>query len=529
MYVLTDVNVPSAPQFPLSRDVSKSAAYSNTRSMLLESLRNLSTSFESPSSSISSSNEETSTTSINEQYQSLLVMFIGIYQNLTSQRSFGKSIAKNNEEEQEQDFNRLTLRVLISLISSLDIEKDAQSAIQAFNSLPSSSPSGSTTSSSTSTKSVSIESLQISPSRRTLDRIENKWTRIRLALEVLGELVAGIDGLLDPALLGEEEFEEWNGIQQTDRDSEMETEDAQLHRNNHQTNGESTGIHQNGEKQLEQKPLLISKDIRSLLSELPAILLSLGKASSISFTSPSSSSSSSSSSKASNKTASQGETTLISTQIDMPTQTAEDGSTGNENEKEQGTYVPALSEVFSFVHVRALECLNNLLITLARSGISEDGEVKAEKEADEAEEEDIDEASDAELPEDMEEMLNDHTATVDNADAEEGDMEADDDDDASHPVGNGQSNSNYLIDNMPTFQTVFEGLFHTLVDYQARYRNVIQGQLKGNDSRFESLQLVVEASVGCIWALTRLCDNHLVSQLNIDFHQLSQRTAIRTC
>lgn len=444
--------------------------------MLHESLRNLSSSFESSSSPTTQSSES------NEQHQSLLVMLIGIHQNLTSQRAFGKSTAKKDEEIQEQEFNRLTLRVLASLISSLDIEQDAQCAIQAFNSLPSASSASATSTE----KNVSIESVQVSPSRRILDSIENKWTRIRLALEILGELVAGVDGLLDPALLGEEEYEEWNGIE---KDSEMDTEEEQQ-------KGESTS---NGQIQNEQKPLLISKDIRSLLSQLPTLLLSLGKLSSISFTSPPSSSTPAS--KVSGKT----EENLISTQIDAPASSTQ-AAAGTNEESQKGTYVPALSEVFSFVHVRALECLNNLLITLARSGVSDETEAAGSKEEieDELEEE---EAGDDEIPHDMEEMLSESSGTIEDVLLDHG--EEDMNTEAGPEEVNGKSSS-YLLDNLSFFQNVFEGLFHILVDYQERYRNVVQGSLKSKDSSFEGLQLVVEASVGCIWALSRLCGEHLV-------------------
>lgn len=427
-------------------------------------------------------------------------MFIGIYQNLTSQRSFGKSTAKANEEEQEQEFTRLTVRILASLIKSLDVEKDAQSAIQAYSSLPSSTPMDQGKN-----KNISTESVEVSPQRRTLDALESRWTRVRLALEILGELVAGVDGLLDPALLGEEEYEEWTGIQEVD--DGMETEE-------HGADGAQSGSRSKvgNSANLQQKPLEISKDIRSLLSGLPAALLSLGKSSSISFTSPLTSSSSSTSTKQPAKA----EENLISTQIDSPSTTSSQANVPSSSQK--GTYVPALSEVFSFVHVRALECLNNLLITLARSGLSSQGDAPLNAE-DEDEEDVVDlGGDDEELPPGMEEMLSDNSGTIEgasNADEEDG-MDADhpEDEEADKVDSNGTT-SNYLLGDLSTFQQVFEELFHTLVDYHERYQAAIQASqaasTKKMDSSFESLQLAVEASVGCIWAVLRLCGERLVS------------------
>jgi len=118
-------------------------------------------------------------------------------------------------------------------------------------------------------------------------------------------------------------------------------------------------------------------------------------------------------------------------------------------------------------------------------------------------------AGDDEIPSDMEEMLSESSGTLDDASQEE-EMLADGVPDEDGTNG-AKSSTTYLLDNLASFQSVFEGLCHTLVDYQARYRSVVQGSLKDKDSTYESLQLVVEASVGCIWALTRLCGDHLVS------------------
>lgn len=496
VYVLTDVNVPSAPKFPLPRDVSKSAAYINTRSMLLESLRNLTSSFESFSSSSSkTSSTSSSSAEASEQLQSLLVMIIGIYQNLSLQKSFGKSASGPEIEAEEQEFTRLTLRILASLISQLDIEKDATSAIEAHASLPSTAIN--VASSTTGTQKPSSEAVQISPQRKTLDLIEGRWTTVRLALEILGEIVAGVDGLLDPALLGEEEYEEWNGISDSkeasslssndnaDGDMNMDAEDEDTTKSI--VNG-STAHHHHHQQQ-QQQTLFISTDIRTLLSSLPSVLMALGKPSRISFTSPSSQ-------KPSNST--KAEDNLISTQIDM----ADDATSSTKKEDESlptGTYIPSISEVFSFVHVRALECLNNLLITLARSNDSSEDDNNGSRQ---------------------------RSPDVEGLEAEMGDMDNDEDEDEDvegAPVSEDGTigdativtGENYVKDNMSTFQKVFEDLFHTLVDYQGRYQASVRqsttASSKNKDPCFESLELAVEASVGCIWALSRLCGNLLVS------------------
>lgn len=478
VYVLTDVNVPSAPKFPLPRDVSISAAYANTRSMLLESLRNLSSNL-----TISSS---TSSKATQEQIQSLQVMLIGIYQNLSQQRSFGKQSSNGNDiEAEESEFTRLTLTILINLISNSDIKQDTTLAVEAYSSLPDMNAAEQT-------KTISVEAVEVSPQRRQLDAIEARWTTVRLALEILGEMVAGIDGLLDPALLGktEEEYEEWNGIQsengadddsKMDEDGEMITEDSTA----------STAAQA-------QNDLSISTDIRKLLSNLPSILINLGRSSSISFTSPSLSTSS----KNANNNTGKEEESLIPTQIDMQT-----GSETTSNEVEglssPGTYVPAVSEVFSFVHVRALECLNNLLITLARSGLTPgDGKARDanEETEDEGEEDkdDDDETFRSMSPE----------ALIAGGIEEVGDMDSED--------NNASEGETFLQDNLKTLQSVFEDLFHSLLDYQNRYHNALSmtgsvAQAKKKEPMLESLELVVEAGVGSIWALSRLCGDLLVS------------------
>lgn len=38
-----------------------------------------------------------------------------------------------------------------------------------------------------------------------------------MALEILRERVAGVDGILHPALLGVEEYEDWTGIQEEEK------------------------------------------------------------------------------------------------------------------------------------------------------------------------------------------------------------------------------------------------------------------------------------------------------------------------
>ncbi|KAK9900905.1 hypothetical protein P389DRAFT_193157 [Cystobasidium minutum MCA 4210] len=464
VYVLTDVNVPSAPKFPLPRDVSKSAAYNNTRSMLLESLRNLTSSLDSSSSPTAESNE---------QIQSLLVMIIGIYQNLSQQKSFGKSASNAAIESEEQEFTRLTLRVLASLIGQLDASRDANEAIQAHSNMPD-----------VSGKQVSNEAVQVSPQRRTLELIEKRWTTARLALEILGEIVAGVDGLLDPALLGEEEYEEWNGIGESKdagADADMDAEDE-------------VSPTLNGPQ---QQSLSLSTDIRTLLSTLPSVLMALGKPAAISFTSPAPPLKTATSKKEEN---------LISTQIDMSDDSTSSAQKTENQSTRSGTYVPSISEVFSFMHVRAMECLNNLLITLARSEMPSQ-EDNARDEASPGAREEEDDLEDMDNDDDEEVIIEEAVVSEDGT--------------ITDGEGGAASGQGYVKNNLNTFQKVFEDLFHTLVEYQSRYRQAAstsQASSKNKDPSSESLELAVEASAGCIWALSRLCGNLLA--VGRDEHRL---------
>ena len=488
VYVLTDSNVPSAPKFPLPRDVSLSAAYANTRSMLLEILRNTS-----------------DVTTGGETMAMFRILVIGILQNLAQSQVHGKQALAGPEEKAE--YASLALSALTSSLKSVDLSTEADAAARVHAKLPVAANSG------TQGKVASSEAVDASAQKVQLDKVEQRWTRTRLSLEILGELVAELDGIVDVGLLGGEEYEEWAGISgQNGKGDGDENADAMEQDGQDGTHAAANGT--NGAT----GPSALSAGTFSVFADLPKILLGLAQPTCISFAEASAAAAS-----GSNAASSQ----LISTEpVGDASAAAPSGPASN------ATYVPILSELASLIHSRALECLNNLLITIGRSvseapTASPTGDVLQVDGVDDslallAEEDGQDEAMDGDDDEDGEE------AGSEAGDIEEAMLAATE----PHPDSAAPS---YVSANLPSLQTAWETLFQLLVGYI----NVLQSQNQskaatatgnavklagkkkaGGASAASSAQgeepasLCVEACLGSVWALSRLCVDQLVSWLS---------------
>lgn len=473
VYVLTDSNVPSAPKFPLPRDESLSAAYANTKGFLMEILRNAST---------------TSPDSNSENTRMLFVLVIGILQNLSQQRLPGNAAAASQEEVQE--FNQLALKALTSDLHTVDLQSESSKALEAFRSLPPASGSAA----------AAAEPKASSQARSALERTEQRWTRLRLSLEIIGEISAELDGIVDPGLLGGEEYEEWGGISAGEGQEVAEAADGM----------EEDTTTATASNQL-QRPTELSGETMDLFSKLPSVLLSLAKPTAISFTSPSALAPSS-------HPQSNGAASLISTQVDSA-QTSSPNSDGR-------VYVPNMTELVSLLHSRALECLNNLLITISRSDANSGEEVEG---ADPREEEGAMGGDDDEM-----EIL-------------EGNEDDDQDDDAeveqlaeTTAIGDMASArgvlQDYVSNNLSALQSLWEGLFQLLLAHMTllEFRKAAtastaaasassgKGKKKANAAgsaassggaaeEEDPVELCVEAALGSIWALGRFAVDDLVS------------------
>ena len=444
VYVLTDSNVPSAPNFPLPRNTSRSAAYANTKSMLLASLQNL-----------SAHREDSEAT---EKQSMFNVLLIGIFQNLSHQQAYGKQV----RSEEDEDFARLALQILTSGLEGIDLVAEARIVLEAHQSLPKANAVN------------SAEAAELSEPKVKLDQYEARWTSLRLTLEILGELVGEMDGIVDAGLLGGEVYEEWHGIE-NGADEAMEADNTQ-----------AAGTSQ-------QHPTPISQDALSIFAKMPQLLLGLADPTSLSFAQQP---------VAAEKS---GKAGLIATQP----------SNGSAVGK---SYVPVLSDLVSLLHARSLECLNNLLITIGRSGIvaEEAAPAKANDAVDDsmmllAEEGDEPLEQDGEDDEDMvDEGLADQTLQNGNEEVEA-------------PVSF-NALTTYVSNNIESLQKAWEGLFELLVGFisllEARTAGNITSVTDGKEKKKgtaaaqtpeDALETTVEANAGSIWALARLCVNRLVS------------------
>jgi hypothetical protein len=316
---------------------------------------------------------------------------------------FAPKAIRTRALEIKDDVDRLAPRLLARVLDGLDLEalsKEASALLQNNAGKPAS---------------LGHENKVVA--------LNDRLTAGQVALEVLGEISASIDGLVvDP-----DQEEEWAGIDGMDEDESPE---------------ESAPVAANGHA----PSLSLSNDTLTLLSALPDRLIALAKPTTASFA-PSS--------------ALQEAHTL-----------ATDTSTGSSS----APVPPTTAALFPLVHLRALECLNNLFVTLARSAsghhvqpIVEDGEGEADVAADKAMVEATTGATEARLPEAF----------------------------------------------AASAQRVWEGLFGILVELQQTIlppAPVATGKKAKLQPPMGSEELVhaVEAGVGAIWALARAHSDALV-------------------
>ena len=487
VYVLTDTNVPTAPKFPLPRDTSLSAAHSKIRTMLLDIVRTLLTKQQDDEVKMAKAASHDA-----ETMSTFKVLCMGILQNISQQH-----IAKKSEKEEEAaEFKMLALSVLTSGLENIELKVEAECAIRVHKSLP--EPSAT----------LSVEAALVSEQRLALDGVETRWTRLRLTLEILGELVAELDGILNVGL-GDAEYEEWHGFSSLNgKEAEMmheidhEVMDGKMRQD---VASDATCNPQDEAR----KSSHLSNDVLAVFSTLPAILLNLAQPTSLSFSSLGSRAASPKSTDASS---------LIPTQI-------EHGQHSQETHDQPKDYIPSLTELISLIHVRALECLNNLLITVGRS-LAVDELTAPGAQAESAEMESLDLDGDGL-----------HDSDGEGLDDESGDQALHMDVAGDTPAPKASDRNaldQYVSKNLATYQQIWETLFDLLVAYvmslrgrqslvteadtQQRGEGDDKGQKKmstsnaGPGEEEDACTLCMEASLGSIWSLGRLCINTLVSR-----------------
>ncbi|KAI5474969.1 Ankyrin repeat protein [Pseudohyphozyma bogoriensis] len=182
----------------------------------------------------------------------------------------------------------------------------------------------------------------------TLTAAEKTLSTLQLSLEVLGSWCTSLD-LAALSSSAAEDGEEWGGIaegQDDDGDIGMMEDDAGVFGGSDDEDEDDEAAEENDDMMDDSEDANfggeLSSDALSLISNLPAILLRLSTPTSISFA-----------------TVAPTPSTSVPASA-IPTSTTAIGPT-----------VPAelagLSETLTTVHVRALECLNNLFITLSSS------------------------------------------------------------------------------------------------------------------------------------------------------------------
>ncbi|KAK4698959.1 hypothetical protein P7C70_g7310, partial [Phenoliferia sp. Uapishka_3] len=178
--------------------------------------------------------------------------------------------------------------------------------------------------------------------------LEKKLSTLQLSLEILGEWCASLDAEgLGAIAEGSDEDEEWGGI---DAGGDVEMGDDEEEGDERGAQDEAEGIvsrkmeEDDEEAPEEDSPVELNESALSLFSNLPLLLLTLAQPTSLSFAPTTSS------------------ITLAATAPStlLPTSTSPLPSAIPEA-------LTPLSDLLTTVHVRSLECLNNLYITLARS------------------------------------------------------------------------------------------------------------------------------------------------------------------
>lgn len=178
----------------------------------------------------------------------------------------------------------------------------------------------------------------LSPAALRITSFEKTLSTLQLSLEILGEWCAALDS--DAGGRGskdaDDEEEEWGGIVEGGDDIEMdEDEDDGVPSNDE-------GGDMDDDSVADAVPL--SNSTLSLFSTLPPLLLALAQPTPISFLPP-------------------------ATSAPTPTKSLIPTSSFDSLSAPSPLLAP-LSELLTTLHVRALECLNNLFITIARSNSS---------------------------------------------------------------------------------------------------------------------------------------------------------------
>ena len=433
MYVLTDATVATAPKFPLPKDVSRSAAYKNAKEALRSKLQ-------------SSNTQQSGTGEAAENWNLYSVLTIGILQNLANQQQFGKQRA--NVQEMQGDAS-LYLQVLVHAVSGQDLSQTAREIREQHTKL------GEQT-----VKAIS-GAADLLPERQQLQLADLKLTRMRLSLEILAELVAQLDGVVDLDAESEE-FEEWNGIANGHGDdAEMDGDDAAA-ASSSQT----------------QAPLPLSAAIAQAFAVLPQILLDCAQPTSIAFA------------DSKNVPANVGPS-LIATQ---PTSSSPHAA----------FYIPNFTEQISLLHTRSLECLNNMLITLARSTLAEPAE-DAQEDGTQMPDERLDEQA---------------LAMMDSDDIDNQAAKSDDDATVQNEPVSASPLARYIDSHASDLQKLWEQLFDLLV----RWATIAASQADNKKSLMaEVLQSGVAAISGSAWSIARVLGGKLVSALRrVRQHELIQ-------
>lgn len=333
----------------------------------------------------------------------------------------------------------LYLQVLVNAVSGQDLSQTAREVREQHTKLSEQTP-----------KAIS-GAAELLPERQHLQLADLKLTRVRLSLEILAELVAHLDGIVDLDAESEE-FEEWNGIANGHGDdAEMDSEDA-APASSSQT----------------QAPLPLSAAVAQVFAVLPQILLDCAQPTSIAFAD-------------SKNVPASVEASLIATQ---PTTFS----------LHAAFYIPNSTEQISLLHTRSLECLNNMLITLARSTLAEPAETDQE-DATQLPDERVDEQALAMMDSDD---IDDHAAKSDD-DATVQDVPV-----SASPL------ARYIDSHASDLQKLWEQLFELLV----RWANTAASQADNKKSLMAEVQQSGVAAIsGSAWSIARVLGGKLVSAI----------------
>lgn len=436
LYVMTDASASSAPRFPLPRDVSRAAAYRQIRSQLLSVLEQA-----------SSIQQSASSADDREDWTMFTVLIIGILQNLARQQPSSSSKHSSIDSDAEQSV-QTSLQVLLNGLANVDLVAEANAVRILVEQPPSSSL--------LQAKETSSVAGEVSSGRRVAALVEKRWTRIRLNLEILAELGAELDGILDVEQAQQEAYEEWHGITNGNGDNvEMDNDEVYT--------SESLPVPQ-------QRPTSLSAMAFEHFSGLPSMLMQLARPTSLSYAKPA--------------------VAIANTDGLLDTQPNSDLA------QSAATYLPNLTEQVGLIHARALEALNNLLITIARSGEAVDRQ----------------EGPNVSLAEAAE--IEDHALALED-DGNDMDSDLPEARDAGDKATDGLSK--YIDANLQTFQGLWEQLFQSLLTQAQRAwpgvtNNATMPVQDARTSALSEQDFGISVILGSIWTLARMLSGNLVSQ-----------------